>query len=183
MWNFHKESKDDDRKPRKQILGEYNSLKQKIKKDLEEVNDKVVKTDELLLKYFSELKDQLAEQISGVRQEIPEMPKIPEVKYYDKEIKDLYEIVRRIKSTQKNLKEEQKICQKVFLNIPPETNTRSTTPLNQEFVTFKQLSEHYRLFINRIQTKLAAVGGGGIGDAPVDAILIHAKTEIGLLVW
>ena len=32
MWNFHKESKDDDRKLRKQILGEYNSLKQKIKR-------------------------------------------------------------------------------------------------------------------------------------------------------
>ena len=143
-----------------------------------------VKTDELLLKYFSELKDQLAEQISGVRQEIPEMPKIPEVKYYDKEIKDLYEIVRRIKSTQKNLKEETKNLSEGLLNIPPETNNSDPlTPLNQEFVTFKQLSEHYRLFINRIQTQLAAVGGGGIGDAPVDApILIHAKTEIGLLV-
>tara|TARA_R100000030_G_scaffold27799_1_gene20233 strand:- start:2102 stop:4486 length:2385 start_codon:yes stop_codon:yes gene_type:complete len=169
MWNFHKESKDDDRKLRKQILGEYNSLKQKIKKDLEEVNDKSVKTDELLLKYFSELKDQLAEQISGVRQEIPEMPKIPEVKYYDKEIKDLYEIVRRIKSTQKNLKEETKNLSEGLLNIPPETNNSDPlTPLGQEFVTFKQLSEHYRLFINRIQTQLAAVGGGGIGDAPVD---------------
>ena len=169
MWNFHKESKDDDRKLRKQILGEYNSLKQKIKKDLEEVNDKSVKTDELLLKYFSELKDQLAEQISGVRQEIPEMPKIPEVKYYDKEIKDLYEIVQRIKSTQKNLKEETKNLSEGLLNIPPETkNSDPLTPLNQEFVTFKQLSEHYRLFINRIQTQLAAVGGGGIGDAPVD---------------
>ena len=97
------------------------------------------------------------------------MPKIPEVKYYDKEIKDLYEIVRRIKSTQKNLKEETKNLSEGLLNIPPETNNSDPlTPLNQEFVTFKQLSEHYRLFINRIQTQLAAVGGGGIGDAPVD---------------
>ena len=89
---------------------------------------RAVKTDELLLKYFSELKDQLAEQISGVRQEIPEMPKIPEVKYYDKEIKDLYEIVRRIKSTQKNLKEETKNLSEGLLNIPPETNNWIHSP-------------------------------------------------------
>jgi len=34
-------------------------------------------------------------------------------------------------------------------------------PLTQDFVTFKDLQEHYRLFINRIQQQLSSLGGGG----------------------
>ena len=56
MWEYHKEFKDDDRKLKKQILGEYNQLKNKINKELKEINYTSVKTDELLLKYFTELK-------------------------------------------------------------------------------------------------------------------------------
>lgn len=37
------------------------------------------------------------------------------------------------------------------------------TPLNQDFVTLKDLKEHYRIFINRIQQQLASIGGGGAG--------------------
>lgn len=34
-------------------------------------------------------------------------------------------------------------------------------PLNQNFVTFKQLNEHYNLLINRIQQQMSSIGGGG----------------------
>jgi hypothetical protein len=34
-------------------------------------------------------------------------------------------------------------------------------PLNQKFVTFKDMNDHYTLFINRIQQQLASIGGGG----------------------
>ena len=34
MWGHHKEFKDDDRKLKKQLLGEYNLLKQTLKKIL-----------------------------------------------------------------------------------------------------------------------------------------------------
>jgi len=33
--------------------------------------------------------------------------------------------------------------------------------LDQKFVTFDKLSEHYQLFINRIQRQLSTLGGGG----------------------
>lgn len=35
------------------------------------------------------------------------------------------------------------------------------TPLDQNFVTFKDMNDHYTLFINRIQQQLASIGGGG----------------------
>ena len=55
----HKEFKDDDRKLKKQILGEYNTQAD-TQKDLKEVNKESVKTDEFkLLGYFNDLKKEI----------------------------------------------------------------------------------------------------------------------------
>ena len=75
IWEHHKQFKDDDRKLRKQILGEYNVLKKNIEEKLEEVNQSSVKTDELLLNYFKELKEQV--------------DSLPEVKYYDQQLSEV----------------------------------------------------------------------------------------------
>ncbi len=49
-----------------------------------------------------------------------------------------------------------------LLNEPPEVNnTDPLTPLNKKFVTLDEFQNHYKLFINRIQTQLATLGGGG----------------------
>jgi len=155
IWEYHKEFKDDDRKLKKQINGEYNSLKQNLEEQLKKVNQESVQTDELLLKYFTELKEQVST--------------FPEVKYYDDEIVDvrkeivsvkvdineLYKIVRNIKSSQKDLKEG-------LLNEPPDIkNSDPLTPLDKNFATLDDLQNHYRLFINRIQQQLSTLGGGG----------------------
>jgi hypothetical protein len=155
IWEYHKEFKDDDRKLKKQINGEYNSLKQNLEEQLKKVNQESVQTDELLLKYFTELKEQVST--------------FPEVKYYDDEIVDvrkeivsvkvdineLYKIVRNIKSSQKDLKEG-------LLNEPPNIkNSDPLTPLDKNFATLDDLQNHYRLFINRIQQQLSTLGGGG----------------------
>ena len=158
MWEFHKEFKDDDRKLKKQILGEYNQLKNKINKELKEINYTSVKTDELLLKYFAELK----EEISG----------LPEVKYYDKDIdyvksdiKGLYKIIEDIKSSQKKLQEEQKLLAETNVPLdmdPPDTNNPDPlTPIDQNFVTLNQLQQHYKRFVERVQYQLGSIGGGG----------------------
>jgi prefoldin subunit 5 len=160
MWEYHKEFKDDDRKLKKQILGEYNTLKQNINKELKEINYTSTKTDELLLKYFTELR----EEISG----------LPEVKYYDKDIdyvksdiKGLYKIIEDIKSSQKQLKEEQKLLAETNVPLgsdPPDTdNPDPLNPLNQDFVTLDQLQKHYKIFVERVQYQLASIGGGGAG--------------------
>jgi len=160
IWEYHKEFKDDDRKLKKQILGEYNKLKQNIKDELKEVSQESVKTDELLLKYFTELRE--------------EITNLPEVKYYDKDIdyvksdiKGLYKIVEDIKSTQKKLQEEQQLLAETNVPLgedPPETNNPDPlTPLNQNFVTLDQLQKHYKIFVERVQYQLASIGGGGAG--------------------
>ena len=160
MWEYHKEFKDDDRKLKKQILGEYNTLKQNINKELKEINYTSTKTDELLLKYFTELREEISE--------------LPEVKYYDKDIdyvksdiKGLYKIVEEIKSSQKQLKEEQQLLAETNVPLgedPPETNNPDPlTPLNQDFVTLDQLQKHYKLFVERVQYQLSSIGGGGAG--------------------
>ena len=157
IWEYHKEFKDDDKKLKKQILGEYNSLKQNIKKELKEVSKESVKTDELLLKYFTDLRKEVSEIV------------IPEVKDYDDDlryiradIKDLRKLVRTIKNEQKNLSEG-------LLNEPPSEKESvggkgdPLTPMDQNFATLDDLASHYRLFINRIQQQISTIGGGGAG--------------------
>ena len=51
---------------------------------------------------------------------------------------------------------EQKVLNENVITEPPSTNNDDPlTPLDQKFVTFEQLSEHYRIFINRIQQQLS----------------------------
>ena len=169
IFEYQKTFKDDDRKLKKQILGEYNKLKNNIKKELEEATDKSIKTDELLLGYFTELKGEISN--------------LPEVKYYDEEIdelqklvskfnkrfspvegdiKSLYRIVEDIKKTQIELNEQ-------ILDEPADVSQDvgggkdPLTPTDQKFATLDDLSKHYTLFVNRIQQQLSTVGGGGAG--------------------
>ena len=158
MWGHHKEFKDDDRKLKKQLLGEYNLLKQTLKKDLKEVNKESVKTDELLLGYFNDLKKEISE--------------LPEVKYYDEQIdavrdefndglRSLKIIVEEIRGKQEVLKEE--INNRPIQPDPSESNIDPLTPTDQNFATHEDLAKHYKLFINRIQQQLYTIGGGGAG--------------------
>ena len=154
MWGHHKEFKDDDRKLKKQILGEYNLLKKALKEKIEGVNQESVKTDELLLNYFNELKREIEE--------------LPEVKYYDEQIDELNKgfnslrtLVEEIKEKQEVLKEE--VNSRPIQPDPSESNVDPLTPTDQNFATHEDLAKHYKLFINRVQQQLYTIGGGGAG--------------------
>ena len=57
---------------------------------------------------------------------------------------------------------EYQVLQEGLLNEPPSTKTDDPlTPLDQNFVTFEQLQQHYKVFVNRVQQQMATVGGGG----------------------
>ena len=57
---------------------------------------------------------------------------------------------------------EYEVLQEGLLNEPPSTKTDDPlTPLDQNFVTFEQLQQHYKVFVNRVQQQMATVGGGG----------------------
>jgi len=155
IWEYHKEFKDDDRKLKKQILGEYNSLKQNLDNRIKEYSEKSIKTDELLLGYFEELRKELSE--------------LPEVKYYDDDIRNLRVDVKELRDIVKNIKKEQKSLTEGLLNEPPDKpesvdgQKDPLTPMDQKFATLDDLASHYRLFINRIQQQISTIGGGGAG--------------------
>ena len=163
IWEQHHISKDDDKKLKKSILSEQNKLKQSLQKEIESINEQSVKADESILKFFTDLKETV--------------DTLPEVKYYDedvsridedilslrKELKELSKLASLIKTEQTELKEN------YLLNEPPEEKERASgqvdplTPLDQNFATLEDLSNHYRLFLNRITTQLSTMGGGGAG--------------------
>ena len=162
IWEYHKEFKDDDKKLKKQIKNEYNSLKNQLEQNLSKYNLESVKTDELLLNYFNELKE--------------EVGNLPEVKYYDDDIKHLKDdltslrsLVQSIKTEQKELNEELQNLSEVALEEPHDIDQSvdgkkdPLAPLDKQFPNLKALADHYRLFINRVQTQIATIGGGGAG--------------------
>ena len=159
IWEYHKEFKDDDRKLKKQILGEYNSLKQSLSDKISQFNENSVKTDKLLLNYFEDLKKEISN--------------IPEIKYYDNELRKVNLQIKEIRNLVSAIKLEQKVIQESLeeglLNEPPNEKESvggqkdPLTPMDQKFATLDDLAGHYRLFINRIQQQIATIGGGGAG--------------------
>jgi hypothetical protein len=170
IYDHHKEFKDDDRKLKKAVLSEQNKLKQILTKEITKINEESIKTDEKIIGFFNSLKENVEQKFSS----------LPEVKYYDDDIKTLKQDVRFVKVSVKNCLEDiKKISLEIkktqvelsegLLNEPPNeketagNQTDPLTPLDQKFATLDDLSKHYRLFINRIQTQLSTMGGGGAG--------------------
>jgi len=170
VYDHHKEFKDDDRKLKKAILGEQNKLKQTLKEQIKSIEKESIKTDEKIISFYTDLKEEVEQKFNS----------LPEVKYYDDDIKTLKQDVRFVKVSVKNcLEDVKKISSEIkktqielsegLLNEPPNEKetaggqTDPLTPLDQKFATLDDLSKHYRLFISRIQTQLSTMGGGGAG--------------------
>ena len=159
IWDHHDQFKDDDRKLKKQMLGRYNLLKENIEKQINEYNDRQSEVQKALSDKFTEYCIDISEEISN----------LPEVKYYDEEIQSikkdispLSEELKELRGLIIDLKVKQSELQEGLLNIPPEEDNKDPlTPLDQNFVTLKELQSHYKLFVNRVQEQLATFGGGG----------------------
>ena len=139
--------KDDDRKLKKQILGQYNLLKENIEKKVKEFNNKNIESQNVITSSLKEYFDELQEKITN----------LPEVKYYDSDIKDVRKDLSKLKTKftdtgldineLRNIVEELKEAQKQSLqeNLlaePPEVdNEDPLTPLDTNFVTLDQLQE------------------------------------------
>jgi hypothetical protein len=59
--------------------------------------------------------------------------------------------------------DEKKLLTEDLTDPPSTKNSDPLTPLNKDYVTLKDLQDHYRIFINRVQMQLASIGGGGAG--------------------
>ena len=191
IWDHHREFKDDDRKLKKQILGHYNVLKQRVEEEVKEFNRKNLETKDLSKGYFD-----------GLSKEIENLPK---PKYYDDtinslrrdvnrniarlhnqyedttlDVTELYKLVKELKEKQQEL---------IETNVPlgedpPETsNEDPLTPLDQKFVTLEQLQKHYKLFVERVQYQLGSIGGGGAGFIKDLDDVTHDGTNNELLIY
>ncbi len=190
IWDHHNEFKDDDRKLKKQILSQYNKLSQNIEKQITETKNDQKESANILKDYFEGLKDEISN--------------LPEVKYYDNPIddlkKDLSKLDKKIDTKDLNiselynivgeLKEKQGILKEEINNRPvtpdplEKQGNDPLTPTDQKFATLKDLAEHYRLFVNRVQQQLYTIGGGGavlLND--LDDVNIDGLVDGNTLLW
>jgi uncharacterized coiled-coil DUF342 family protein len=171
IYEHRNQFKDDDRKLKKSILSKLNEAKQNIGKKIDESNSKYRDSNKEIKNYFNGLKEEVAN--------------LPEVKYYDKDIKklrdkaethtvniaDLYKIVEDIKGKQKILKEDYAKyadgTDPARPIAPDPKEKQGNDPLtptgDQKFATLQDLASNYRLFVNRVEQQLYTIGGGGAG--------------------
>lgn len=79
--------------------------------------------------------------------------------------KELNDKIRHVEKILKKFDEKTLLEEQTFtISNPPSSNTSDPlTPLDKNYVTLKDLQDHYRLFINRVQQQLSTIGGGGAG--------------------
>ena len=112
-------------------------------------------------KYLEDHHQELIELKEEVFTEIEKLP----VGNIQENLEILEKKIDYIKDTYSKINPEvvvKEVIREGLLNEPADTkNSDPLTSLDQNFVTFNQLQEHYRLFLNRIQQQLSTIGGGG----------------------
>jgi len=142
-----------------------------VKKELDRFNTKIIRIESDLNEKVDDLRQKHTDiktgiQIVQTRQNNIHPEKLKEEVIHrvkniligdiGKNIRELEERVDVIKGSYKQTLSEG------LLNEPPTVNNSDPlTPLNKKFVTLDEFQSHYKLFINRIQTQLATLGGGG----------------------
>jgi len=163
IYEHRNQFKDDDRLLKKSVLSKLNEAKQNIEKKIDESNSKYRDSNKEIRNYFNGLKEEVAN--------------LPEVKYYDKDIKklsdkaethtvniaELYKIVESIKGKQEVLKEEIVNNRPIAPDPAEKQGDDPLTPTDQKFATLQDLAANYRLFVNRVEQQLYTIGGGGAG--------------------
>jgi hypothetical protein len=125
------------------------------------------------IKYYDDEIEILKKDISSLFEKVTAI-KIPDNRKYNEKLEKFYDEFQQ-KNTVLNEKikyleeifeyfnePQEEVLEESIITEPPETkNEDPLTPLTQNFVTFKQLQEHYRTFLSRIQQQLSTLGGGG----------------------
>ena len=143
----------------------FDAFSEVTKQTVENLQDTFVKSTDTLADHMDKEVKSLAERIKT----------LPKPKYYEedlksirKELKNLTELKALVYDIQLKQKDFS-MLQEGLLNEPPNegedvgSGQDPLTPMDQKFATLKDLAEHYRIFINRIQTQLSTMGGGGAG--------------------
>jgi hypothetical protein len=169
IWNLQKKLKAN----QKEFEITFNDT---VGEKFDAFSDITKKTVESLQESFVDSTDTLAQhmdnEVNNLKTRIETLPK---PKYYEedlktirKELKNLTELKALVYDIQLKQK-DYALLQEGLLNEPPNEaeNTGGgqdpLTPMDQKFATLQDLAGHYRIFVNRIQTQLSTMGGGGAG--------------------
>jgi hypothetical protein len=132
----------------KKVQEQFSKKLNLLENDIESKNKKIKETNETLV-----------EDVTSLKEKVQSFPKLE--KDYDKIQKKLSFIEEAFnKVSEKTLLKEDG---SLLTGTEKERTKDPLTPLDKNFVTFGDLSNHYRQFINRIQIQLASIGGGGAG--------------------
>jgi len=170
IWKLQKKLKENQKEFEIVII---DQIENKID-HLEEVTAETTKRLQTSLnEKFESIGNKLDEEVDSLKTKLSDLPK---PKYYEEELnkirkelknfESLREIVEQIQVRQEKVENLQ---ENYLLNEPPEESESigsgqdPLTPMDQNFATLKDLASHYRIFINRIQTQLSTMGGGGAG--------------------
>jgi len=170
IWKLQKKLKDNQKEFEIVITDQVNN---KID-DVSNVTAETVKRiEESLNKKFEYVGNKIDVEVDSLKNKLNSLPK---PKYYEEDInkikedlknfESLREIVEQIQIKQERIEDLQ---ENYLLTEPPDepenigTGQDPLTPMDQKFATLKDLAEHYRIFINRVQTQLSTMGGGGAG--------------------
>jgi len=105
------------------------------------------------------------EHIENIKEEVQDVISKLHIDSIEEKNKALIEKVNHIEDVLSKFSEKALLTEDTPIT-PGSPNTKTDDPLtslDQNYVTLKQLQDHYRLFINRIQVQLSSIGGGGAG--------------------
>lgn len=151
-------------------------LKEKFEEYSEQFEDKTKKYYQNLANQFNGVKENLIKKVSSLEVDI-----LRNEHHLRNNNVDVDEIRQDINETIQKIKSE--IIEDVGVLQEPPSNVTSDplTPLDQNFVTFDHLNDHYRLFLNRVQQQLTTLGGGGetrlefLDDVDRDSVKVDGR--------
>jgi|TARA_B100000085_G_scaffold205815_1_gene189427 hypothetical protein len=149
---------------------EYPSL---IVEAAKEVQENIFKT------ILQEIQDN-EKQIAELKEEVSN---IPEAKSYDDELQKLQVEIQGVRSevSSLNVEEDKTLIEEAVELLPEQTETVSDPLLQAKVDTLSQLQSQQKLLIQRLQTQLATVGGGGetrlefLDDVDRDSVKVDGK--------
>ena len=167
----------------------FNFLEETVSEDLKEIQNVLTESNEIyqtnLNTEVSKLRDKISEQMRGLEVDLVTNEK--HIKKHNESIENIQEELKVVlENLQLDVLEKKnaqlierinhveevfsKINEKTLLTednptLPGDPSTNNSddplTPIDQKYVTLEQLQQHYRLFVQRVQTQLATIGGGG----------------------
>jgi len=131
------------------------------------------------LKKSKETKDKIIESSESIIEQSTEKPNmVLEVSKYLSRSKDLKEDIKSEHDRLVNISNQSNNIPTTPSNIESQRWNDPLRPLDQEFVTKKEMNDHYGLFLQRIQQQMSTIGGGGeVKFLRLDDVISSTKAD------